>query len=443
MTKTSNLTQKQIFWFWLPLAAMWLMMAVEQPSLTAMVSRLPEATKNLAAFGMTFSFALLVESPVIMLLTACTALTTHQQAYRRLLHFTHILTFTFTALHVLLAVTPLYPYILREWVGAPVEIIETSHMAFLLMTPWTPGIAYRRFWQGVMIRYGHPQRVTLVVVARLIATITVLLVGFGLGRWAGAYVAAVALSVGVSVAAVAAWLFALPTIRQEIPEMSTQDDALEWKPLITFYIPLALTSLISIASQPILAFGLSRAPMPLESLAIWPVMMGLLFIGRSMALACQEVVVALLKDAQSYAMLRTFVWRLAISTSAFFVLLALTPGVTFWYRYISGLTPELAQLAILPTIIMAIIPGINAFISWYRGVLVHNQHTTPISIAVALNMGTLLILMSIFPYVANVAGAVLAAAALTASLVVESLFLWWQSRLSVAKTELAEVALGD
>ena len=54
MNNTTNLTLRQIFWFWLPLAAMWLMIAIEQPSLTAVISRLREPTENLAAFGLMF-----------------------------------------------------------------------------------------------------------------------------------------------------------------------------------------------------------------------------------------------------------------------------------------------------------------------------------------------------------------------------------------------------
>ena len=76
---------------------------------------------------------------------------------------------------------------------------------------------------------------------------------------------------------------------------------------------------------------------------------------------------------------------------------------------------------------MSIIPGINAFISWHRGILVHVKNTLPVSIAVAINMGTLFICMTIFPYFASVPGAVLAASALTLSLLVEWFFLWWQS----------------
>ena len=77
---------------------------------------------------------------------------------------------------------------------------------------------------------------------------------------------------------------------------------------------------------------------------------------------------------------------------------------------------------------MSVIPGINAFISWHRGILVHTKKTFPISIAVAINMLVLLILMTIFPYLVNASGAVLAISALTLSLLVEWFFLWWQSR---------------
>lgn len=434
------LTARRIFWFWLPLAAMWVIMSAEQPAITAVVSRLPQATENLAAFGITFALSLIVESPVIMLLTAGTALATHQQSYRRLLNFTTLLALIFGAVHLLLPLTPLYALILRDAIGTPVEIIETSRVAFLLMTPWTPMIAFRRLWEGVMIRYGHPERVTLVIAVRLAATVAVLLAGLALGRWPGAYVGGVSLSVGVTVGALAAWWFARPTIQSEIPAPGTGDELLEWGPMLTFYGPLALTTLITMVGQPILAFGLSRAPLPLESLAIWPVMMALVFIGRSFGIAYQEVVVALLRDSASFLALRRFGYILSLAVTGLFFLLTVTPGAAWWYRHVSGLTPDLAQLAILPTLIMALVPGLNGLLSWYRGVLVANKRTAPIGVAVGLNMGVLLGLMLLFPLFAALPGAVLAAIAFTASLVVECLYLWWESRSALGR--FAPVARG-
>ncbi|MHB8766672.1 MAG: hypothetical protein ACYDA8_20370, partial [Deferrisomatales bacterium] len=65
-------TTGTIFRFWLPLAATWLMMALEGPYLAAVIARLPEAEPNLAAFGVALAFALILEAPVIMIMGAAT-----------------------------------------------------------------------------------------------------------------------------------------------------------------------------------------------------------------------------------------------------------------------------------------------------------------------------------------------------------------------------------
>lgn len=444
MTDKSNLSLNRVFWFWVPLAAMWLIMAAEQPAITAIVSRLPDAKLNLAAFGLTFSWALIVESPVIMLLTGGTALSGHRQSYNRLLQFTHILAWTFGAIHLLLCLTPAYAYILREWVGAPIEVIEPSRQAFLAMFLWTPMIAYRRMWEGTMIRYGHPGKVTQVIIVRLAATIAVLLGGLWLQQWSGAVVGGVALSVGVTLGAFVAYWLARPTLKNEIPETTAQDELLTWQKLNSFYFPLALSTLITMVGMPIVSFGLSRAPQPLESLAIWPVVMSVVFIGRSLGIAFQEVGVALLRSEQSYALLRRFAWVLALSAGGVFLLFGITPVAQWWYTNISGLSPDLVALTILPTILLVPVPLLNALISWQRALLIHRKQTKWITGAVALNMATLLGLMLGLPMVVNASGAVSAAIAFSASLVAEWLYLWWASERRVETPVVVQpVPVGD
>ena len=57
------------------------------------------------------------------------------------------------------------------------------------MTPWTWAIAYRRFNQGVMIRFGHSRAVGTGTVVRLTAEVTVLLGTYLSGRVPGIVVA--------------------------------------------------------------------------------------------------------------------------------------------------------------------------------------------------------------------------------------------------------------
>ena len=82
-------TLRGIFVFWLPLFATWLMMSVEGPFLAAIIARLAEPKYNLAAYGVAFSFALIVEAPIIMIMSASTALVTNRRSYLMLRNFTN------------------------------------------------------------------------------------------------------------------------------------------------------------------------------------------------------------------------------------------------------------------------------------------------------------------------------------------------------------------
>ena len=145
-------------------------MGAELPALSAVVARLANPEINLAAYGgVVFPLALIVESPIIMLLAASTALSKDWDSYMKLRRFMMIAGATLTALHILVAFTPLYYLVVGTIIGAPQEIIEPARIGLMIMTPWTWSIAYRRFNQGLLIRFGHSQAVGIGTVIRLSA----------------------------------------------------------------------------------------------------------------------------------------------------------------------------------------------------------------------------------------------------------------------------------
>jgi hypothetical protein len=171
--------------------------------------------------------------------------------------------------------------------------------------------------------------------------------------------------------------------------------------------------------------------------------MSLLFVGRSVGIAYQEVVVALLKDQNSFVQLRRFTGLLAAGSAGLFVLLALTPGAAIWYRYVAGLEPELVGMATWPTALLALVPGLGAIASWQRGLLIHKKQTGVISMAMGLNIGSLLLMMLVAPQVLVLPGAVMAAGVLALSTAAEVLFLWWNNRESVRQMLPARASMGD
>ncbi len=422
MPKDDTLPLSTIFRFWLPLALVWLMMGIEQPAIAAVIARLPEIKENLAAFGLTFALSLIIEGPIIQLLSAANVLAKNRQSYKRLLAFTHIAGWSLSLIHLLIAVTPIFDLIVTGIIHAPSEIVETTRFAFLIMTPWTVAIAYRRLGQGILIGYGHTSIIPLTMTSRLMAITVTLGIGIFFPVLQGACLGALALSCGVITGAVVTHFFARKVVAREIPD--TNEPPLSWSRLLGFYMPLALTSMIGLAVQPIMAIGLSRMDHPLESLAIWPVLMGFTALFQTPCFSYQEAVVALLPRKGGYASLKRFTRILGITlTLCFFVAAMSEPLRWLWFGGISGLSKHLLSFVRSPLMILALVPFLTVSIAWFRGILVSNRHTTAITYAVVISGSVLVGSMFSLPHMTNFSGVVVVALCLVLSLSAEAGFL--------------------
>ncbi|RPI23595.1 MAG: hypothetical protein EHM70_22315, partial [Chloroflexota bacterium] len=249
---------------WWPLAASWLLMGAEVPALSAIVARLENPEINLAAYGgVIFPLALIIESPIIMLLAASTALSKDWESYNKLRRFMMRAGAILTAVHMLVAFTPLYYLVVEGILGAPAEIVEPARYGLMIMTPWTWSIAYRRFNQGVLIRFGHSQAVGAGTMIRLCADGLVLFAGYVIGTIPGTIVATCAVAAGVISEAIYAGIVVRPVIRDQLKVAPRASDTVTLRSFLSFYVPLAMTSLLGLLAQPIGSAALSRMPSPL------------------------------------------------------------------------------------------------------------------------------------------------------------------------------------
>ena len=145
-TLSGQLTLKKIFVFWLPLAATWLMMSLEGPFLAAVIARLAEPKFNMAAYGVAFSFALIVEAPVIMIMSASTALVKDAKAFIKLRNFTYFLNTVITLLMLVGLIPTIFYFIAEDLIGLPSNVAELTHLASIILLPWPATIGYRRFY---------------------------------------------------------------------------------------------------------------------------------------------------------------------------------------------------------------------------------------------------------------------------------------------------------
>jgi hypothetical protein len=431
LVTTHDRSPRSILLFWVPLAAQWLMMGLEGPFLAAVIARLADPTFNLAAYGVAYAFAILVESPVIMLMSASTALVAGAESYRKLRNFTHALNTFATALLLLMLIPPVYAAIMGTLLGLPAPVSELVRGALWLLLPWPAAIGYRRFLHGILIRSGRTRRVAYGTILRLtsMAGTALLLASTDLP---GAWVGAAALSAGVSVEALAARFMAAGAVRElrsggglppgeAVPsepesgreagagaeeviavEGTARVEAGEpatrgYGAIARFYYPLALTSLIGLTVQPLLTFFMGRAPAPVESLAVFPVVHALSFLFRTLGLSYQEAAIALLGRHGEHAReLGRFGAGLALAASGGLALVAFTPLAGVWFETVSGLPPDLAAVARVPTRILVPLPALSVVLSFQRAILVQERTTRPITVATVVEVAGIATLFPLF-----------------------------------------------
>ncbi|MDZ7739446.1 MAG: MATE family efflux transporter [Bacteroidales bacterium] len=420
MKISEQLTYKKIFLFWSPLALTWLMMAAEQPFLVSVIARLPDAKHNLAAFGIAFSFALIVEAPVIMLMSASTALVTDRNSFKKLKRFTDILNLSVVIVQLLVLIPPVFNFIVRDLMGVPENVAHLTYISLILLILWPPAIGYRRFYQGILIRNNLTRRVTYGTIVRLLV---IALAGFilYLAGIPGAYVGGATLSIAVFAEAVASWLMARKTVKRIISEGDHDENnnpgenpeiKLGYRFITRFYTPLALTSLLSLGVHPFVTFFLGRSQMPIESLAVLPVVNSLVFIFRSVGLSYQEVNIALIGDRkQNYGKLRNFAVILGSGVTVLLGIIAFTPLAVIWFRDVSGLTADLADLAYFPLKLLLILPALSVLLSFQRSILVAANNTRPISIATAVELVVILLVLLVCVGYLNMVGVIAASLA--------------------------------
>ncbi|MFL7868149.1 MAG: hypothetical protein AB8I58_04935, partial [Anaerolineales bacterium] len=236
---------------------------------------------------------------------------------------------------------------------------------------------------GIMIRFGHTNIIGVGTGVRLVVDILVAGIGYFLGL-PGIVVATSAVASGVTAEAIYIGFRVQPVLNLDLKLAPTVQPALTYRAFFAFYIPLVMTSLLTLLIQPLGSAALSRMPRALDSLAAWPVVSGLIFMLRSMGVAFNEVVVALLDEPLSTKPLRRFTMLLSVVTTGALLLIAATPLSRLWLEKFSGLSPELATIARNGLWFGLLLPGLNSLQSWYQGALLNSGKTRGISEAVAV-----------------------------------------------------------
>jgi hypothetical protein len=391
-TSAERTTTRALIAFWLPLALSWTIMIVAGPITSIALSRLPDPEVHLAAYGVTFDLAFLLESPIIMLLSASVALTRDQAGYRLLRDVTLWVGGVMTALYAIVAFTPAYDLLVRVLMGVPDAVAAEARTAFQFLLPWVGAIAWRRFHQGPLINTGRTRLISYGTLVRL-GSLTLVL-GIGV-RWPflpGAALGGLALAISVVAESFVNTLWALPVVSR-LPARS--ETPLTMPFVIRFCAPLVVTDVLRTIVRPALTAGVARALLPQISLAAWPVTGGLINLIGAVTMAFQEVTTAIIVDRTSYLNVRRFVVWVAIWVTAFTVVVTNTPVIDAYLVSVVHLPAALRPHVIHGMQLLLLLPALYAARNLYRGVLIWRRSTVPIQVAMFVSVLVMLLTVPI------------------------------------------------
>lgn len=396
-------------------------MAFEGPYIAAIIGRLPDVKVNLAGYGIAYSVGLLVESPIIMLMSASTAMVKSRQSYIKLRNFSFFLIIILTLLILVILMKPVYHFIFVERLKLDERLQDVVYYAIAGLIPWSGAIGYRRFYQGIIIKYGKTRLVALGTFTRMSTIIVLALILKHFTSINSALLGTLTLSGAVIIEAIVTRIFAISPVKKVLGVEEKEE--LSYYDIVKFYFPMAMTPLIALAVPPLTTFALLKGKNPVESAAIMPVLNSLTFVFRAVGLSFQEVSIALMdKDFKNFVKIRNFMRGLFIFNVLGYGSISFTSLSDYYFIKISGMTKELADMAKIPARILTFIPPFSALLAFQRAVIVKKGVTIHMTIATGIEVLATVSLLFLIPFV-DIPSIIIAASALLIGRVLSNTYL--------------------
>ena len=407
----------------LPLSLSDVTMACGDPMMTTTLAYLPDAQVNLAAVGIAKSLAIFFESPIIMILHAANALAGSQDSRKALWRFTLFVGAGLTCLLSLLGLPMIFNFVGVSLLGIPSAMLATVSQVLLLMGGWPFAIAWRRYFQGLLIYHGQSRAVAKASILRLFTLALVLTGGFFLPI-SGGILAGLALISGVVVEAIAVTIFARlsgATLPPQIEQPNLPRNLAQvWK----FYLPLANSMMVVWGGRAILISILARAEDSTIAIAAWSAAWGLVLVIANSTRMVQQMVIKY-RHQVSDRQLLSFAISVGAACSSLLLLMSVTPIGDRIVQSFIGNDLTLANSIKPVLLICTIVPLFVALQNATQGFLVSENRTGHVNLSTWLGTGTLLIIAT-FAINKGMNGAMAAAMAMITSMLVEVTCLLWK-----------------
>jgi progressive ankylosis protein len=406
----------------LPLSLSDMTMACGDPAISTTLAHLPSPRINIAAFGIAKSIAVFLESPIIPILHASNALAATRKSRRALWRLMLITGIGLSLISGLLTIPVLFESIVVPLFNLSGNLAVTVHQALIIMIPWIISIAWRRYFQGLLIYQGNTKAIANSSIARLTASIATLAIGFSL-HLSGGILAGLALIAGVVVEAILVTIAAIklgatkPPILVDTPKLPS-NLASVWR----FYYPLASSMLILWGGRATLVSIVARDANADLAVAAWTAAWGLVLVIANATRMVQQVIIRNRERIEDRTLV-IFAFTVGIFFSFVLLFASTTPlGDRIIESFFGGDRALVTQIRPI-LLICSLIPLLFSLQNAFQGFSIEEGRTRRITLAtwmstIVLLIGTL-VLMSL-----GIDGALAAAMGMVIALIGEIICLF-------------------
>ncbi|MEB3197990.1 MAG: hypothetical protein VKP62_12380 [Candidatus Sericytochromatia bacterium] len=430
----------QLWRQFLPLSVSDITMAGSEPLVATTLAHMPDPRTTLAALGVSKAIAILLESPIIMVLHASNALAASARARAALLKLVLLMSATLTLLLAGITLTPLFAHITGRWMGVDAAVQAAGWPALLILTAWPAAIAWRRYVQGLLIAGGAGGVVGRAGIGRISVVALALLAGYH-SQLPGATVGAAALMAGVFVESclvtLGAWrrgTFASAPAEPSVPAGTVPELPTDVSGVWGYYRPLASSMLVVWGGRAAMFAIIARAVDAPVALAAWPAAWSLVTVIANTTRMVQQLTIR----HQAYTPLRrllAFATSVGAACSALVLLVATPPGAWALAAFL-GHDASLIEAARPTVLFCALIPLLVAWQNASQGLLIARGLTPAVQRAAWWGVGSGLAVAG-GAIALGAPGAASAAAAMALGYAVEVGVLAWAWRLNAPEAAQA------
>lgn len=365
------ISQRRLFWTWLPTAFGSSMLVLEIPLVFASVARSADGGRALAALGICLAILMVVNTPALAL--APLVVTT---PVRRVRGYAVVVGLLGSLVLLGLGVAPVAGALL----GLDADLTAAVQAGLLGLVPNSAAVAIRRYLHGRLIDAGRTRPITTATVLRI--------VGSGALAWAavtafpahGALVGGLALSAGAftEAALLAVAVRGLPVL----PDRAGVA-------LVRRHGQLSTSWLLNMSPALVTTVGIAHAAGPAVSLVVWPVLYELAKLFASPTADWESVTATTLRrDPGDGAPGRLTGW-LAAGFVAAFGTVQLTSLDELYLRALIAVPPEPAALGLQWAPLLLPVPALWLLRGYLRGVAMATLRTRSLAWAGAVHLAVL------------------------------------------------------